>query len=171
VRPTEHEVVAHLLSCYEAAYQVLGERSRELTNDAFLIRTYEMSRTFGELALEARAHLGEVDVEPLSALGAVLGHAVDSDDSGAMVLYAVAMVVGPRLLVSLRDARDEFNGDDGVGPLLGHGAERIVHEIMAIKDVASGASPIEDGAWQAAARDLTATLDDAGYVDSFGLSR
>jgi hypothetical protein len=50
-------------------------------------------------------------------LDEVLRRAVAGDDSGAMVLYAMAMVVGPRLLVSLLDARAALSPDPGLTAL------------------------------------------------------
>ena len=66
-----------------------------------------MARAFGEVALSMREYTGS---SPASAarrsFDAVLRHAWREDQTGALALYAMPMVVGPRLLVSLRDAHE-----------------------------------------------------------------
>ncbi len=109
--PTNRQIAEHLLACYDTIYIVLGESAPTLSNDAYVVRTYESARAYGELALELREHLGEPAVTPIPVLDEVLRSAVAGDDSGALVLYAMAMVVGPRLLVSLLDARNALDGD------------------------------------------------------------
>ena len=172
MRPTSRQTVEHLLACCDAVYVVLGESAPLLSSDAYVVRVHEMSRAFGALALAMRAHLGDNDVEPSSIIMKILGEAVAGDQTGAMVLYAMAMVVGPRLLVSLRDAREAFGGDnDGEVTVLLENAARVsVGEILAIGEVAKGQSAIEDPAWQAAARHLTDIAESSGNADSFGLS-
>jgi hypothetical protein len=92
-----------------------------------------------------------------------------NDETGAMTLYAVAMVVGPRLLVSIRDAH-ELIDDPALGSLLDYAADVVVREILAVGEVARNQAPIEDSSWQDAARDLSDTLDSAGNAESFGVS-
>ena len=168
--PTSREVAEHVMSCYDAIYRVVGERAVTLTNDAFVIRTYESARAFGALALELRSFLGEVRSSPPPVLEAVVAHAYDNDATGAMVLYALSMVVGPRLLVSLLDARAATEGDQALRALLDHGSQVTVAVIRSIGDTVQHRAAIDDPSWQAAARDLTVTLDEAGYAESLGIS-
>jgi hypothetical protein len=169
--PTNEEMARHLLACYDTIYMALGESAPTLTNDAYVVRTYEMGRSFGALALEMRDHTNAVHVSPIGVLDAVLRHAVTYDDSGAMVLYAMAMVVGPRLLVTLLDARANMAGDESLLALFNHGSEVVVSEVLATGEVAKNQAPIDDPSWQAAAFDLATTLDEAGNAESLGLSR
>ncbi len=169
--PSNRQMAEHLFSCFDAIYLALGEGAPTFSNDAYVIRAHEMSRAFGELGLEARTYLGATDAGPLPVLEGVLRHAVDSDNSGAMAMFAMAMVVGPRLLVSLLDARDAMDQDDALRALLDHGSEVCVAEIRKVGEVAKDQPPLEDPSWQLAARDLASTLDSAGNAESLGLSR
>jgi hypothetical protein len=170
VTPTNEEVAEYVLSCYDTIYMVLGESAPTLTNDAYVVRTYEMARAFGSLALTLRDHLDAGSFEVPPALEAVLRHAVVTDDSGAMLLYAMAMVVGPRLLVTLLDARAVVT-DDAVIELLNQGSQVTVSELLATGEVAKRQPSIDDPSWQAAALDLATTLDQAGHAESLGVSR
>jgi hypothetical protein len=104
-------------------------------------------------------------------LDEVLRRAVAGDDTGALVLYAMAMVVGPRLLVSLLDARTALSPDPELTTLINDASMLCVKEIRAIGEVAKDQAPIEDGEWQTMARDLSTTLDLAGNAESLGISR
>jgi hypothetical protein len=167
--PTSRDALEHLLSCCDAVYLVLGESAPLLSNDAYVVRAHEMSRSFGELALAMRSHLGDSEVAPLRVIVTALRSELELDDTGALALYAMAMLVGPRLLVSLRDARDAFGDDPEVTALLGQAARVGVAQILAVGEVAKAQPPIEDPARQAAARGLAEMLENSGYADSFGL--
>lgn len=168
--PTNREIGEHLLACYDTIYIVLGESAPTLTNDAYCVRTYEMARAYGAVALELREHLGEPDVAPPPVLESVLRRAVAGDGSGALVLYAMAMVVGPRLLVSLLDARSALAGDQRLTDLFDDASKVGVKEIRATGDVAKDQAPIDDLEWQNLARELSAALDVAGNAESLGIS-
>jgi hypothetical protein len=170
VTPPNREIGEHLLACYDTIYIVLGECAPTLSNDVYVVRAYEMGRAFGELALELREYLGEPDVEPFPILDQVLRRGVASDATGAQVLFAMAMVVGPRLLVSLLDARTALSDDEQLTDLFREASTVGVREIRATGEVAKGQSPIEDEEWQRVARELSATLDDAGNAESLGIS-
>ncbi len=169
--PTNREIGEHLLACYDTIYIVLGESAPALTNDAYLVRTYETARAYGDLALEMREHLGDPKMAPLPVLDDVLRRAVASDASGALVLYAMAMVVGPRLLVTLLDARTALTNDSELTELSNHASMVGVREIRATGEVAKDQAPIEDIEWQSLARALSETLDAAGNAESLGISR
>jgi hypothetical protein len=171
VTPTNRQIAEHLLACYDTIYIVLGESAPTLSNDAYVVRTYESARAYGELALELREHLGEPAVTPIPVLDEVLRSAVAGDDSGALVLYAMAMVVGPRLLVSLLDARNALDGDARLTGFFNGASMVCVREIRATGEVAKDQAPIDDLEWQTRARDLSNTLDSAGNAESLGISR
>ncbi len=169
--PTNREIAEHLLACYDTIYMVLGESAPTLTNDAYVVRAYESARAYGELALALRAHLGEPAVTPVAVLDEVLRRAVAGDESGAMVLYAMAMVVGPRLLVSLLDARGALVDDPRLTALFNEASMACVRDIRATGEVAKDQAPIEDAQWQTLARGLSSALDEAGNAESLGISR
>jgi hypothetical protein len=110
-------------------------------------------------------------VAPLSVLDGVLRQAVAGDPTGALVLYAMAMVVGPRLLVSLLDARNALTGDAALSDLFSDASMICVREIRSIGEVAKDQAPIDDEDWQDLARGLSTTLDSAGNAESLGISR
>jgi len=168
---SDQEIVAYLASCFDAVYRALGESAPHMTNDAYVVRTHEMSRAFGEVALAMRATLDDEAAKPLTIIEAVLRHALVHDETGAMTLYGVAMVVGPRLLVSLRDAHELVKDNPYVTGLLEHAADVAVREIRSVGEVAKNQPPIEDSSWIDAARDLSTTLEAAGFAESFGISR
>jgi hypothetical protein len=171
VTPTNREIGEHLLACYDTIYIVLGESAPTLTNDAYVVRAYEMARAYGALALSLREHLGEPENQPFPLLEGVLRSAVAGDDSGALVLFAMAMVVGPRLLVSLLDARTALENDQILSDLFNEASMVCVKEMRATGEVAKDQAPIEDGEWQALARGLAETFDSAGNAESLGISR
>ena len=169
--PSNREIAEHILACYDTIYIVLGESAPTLVNDAYVVRTYETARAYGALALELREHLGEPRVGPLPVLESVLREAVAGDSSGALVLYAMAMVVGPRLLVSLLDARNALSSDTVLSELFSDASMVCVKEIRATGDAAKDQAPIDDDGWQNLARELSTTLDVAGNAESLGISR
>jgi hypothetical protein len=171
VTPSDREIAEHILGCYDTIYIVLGESAPTLTNDAYVVRTYETARAYGELALELREHVGDARVAPLPVLEGVLRDAVAGDGTGALVLYAMAMVVGPRLLVSLLDARTALSNDADLRELFSDASMVCVKEIRATGEVAKDQAPIEDTDWQNLARELSSTLDSAGNAESLGISR
>jgi len=170
VTPTNREIAEHLLACYDTIYMVLGESAPTLSNDAYVVRTYETARAYGALALGLREHLDEPASSPIPVLEEVLRRAVAGDGSGALVLYAMAMVVGPRLLVSLLDARTALSPDPGLTALFNDASMVVVKEIRATGEVARDQAPIEDIEWQPLARDLSTTFDLAGNAESLGIS-
>jgi hypothetical protein len=175
VNSTSDEVLGHLSSCCDAVYRALGESAPVLGNDAFVVRTHEMSRAFGELAAALRTPL--VSDEPLAVIESVLDDAAANDATGAMLVYAMVIAVGPRLLVSLRDARIALAGDPAADQLIDHVAEVAVREIRQCAEVARDLGIGEDededegAAWRAAARRLTEALENSGNGESFGISR
>jgi hypothetical protein len=162
--------LTHLLSCFDAVYRGLGESAPLLSGDANVVRVHEMSRSFGDVALEIREHLGDSTVEPLAVITHVLRQALVDDESGALTLYVMALVVGPRLLVSLRDAREAL-GEGETRTLMEHAAQVVVREVLSISDVAQNQQIIEDPLWQERARGLLTTVESAGNAESFGISR
>jgi hypothetical protein len=169
--PTNREIAEHILACYDTIYIVLGESAPTLSNDAYVVRAYEMGRAYGALALELRDHLEGPEATPIPVLEGVLCSAVAGDATGALVLYAMAMVVGPRLLVSLLDARTALVNDRRLTELFNEASMVCVKEIRATGEVAKDQAPIDDAGWQDLARGLSVTLDEAGNAESLGISR
>jgi len=170
VTPTNREIAGHLLACYDTIYIVLGESAPTFMNDAYVVRTYETARAYGALALELREYLGAPAAAPFPVLDDVLRRAVAGDASGALVLYTMAMVVGPRLLVSLLDARTALTDDPALTELLNGASMVCVKEIRATGEVAQDQAPIDDEEWQTLARELSTTFDAAGNAESLGIS-
>lgn len=154
----------HLASVYDAIYSALGQGAPSLSRDAFVVRLHEASRAFGALALELR---GDGDAEPDPLVSAVLANALAEDSSGALALYALAMAIGPRLLVSLRDYR-EAETDPARLAVLEHGSRTVVSEVLAVGEAVRGADAIDDPAWADAARSIIDLLDEAGHAESLG---
>ena len=169
--PSSKEVAQHLFSCCNTVYEVLGESAPRFSNDAYVVRAHDMGRAFGTLALDLRTFFDLDEPAAPAALEAVLRRAVAIDESGAMVLYAMAMVVGPRFLVSLLDARAVATHDEALCDQLSRASQVVVTEILATGECAKHQAPIEDPRWQEVARDLSTTLDDAGNAESLGISR
>lgn len=167
----QRDTMVHLFSCFNTMYVVVGEGAPTLTNDAYVIRAYESGRAFGGVALAFREYLGDVPGETLGPLEDTLRQALAGDDSGAMLLFALAMVVGPRVLVSLRDARDQVEIDEAALVVLNLASKVMVHEILKVGEVSKDQAPIEDSRWQEAAKGLTDRLDASGNAESFGISR
>jgi hypothetical protein len=161
----------HLLSCLDAVYLGLGECAPRLSTDAYVVRVHEMSRSFGEIALELREYVGRGEVAPLAVIGEVLDQALQNDPSGAMTLFAMALVVGPRLLVSLRDAREELGPDAELTTICERAAQVTVQQLLQIANATRHQEDIDDPQWQREARNLTNLVENAGNAESFGISR
>jgi hypothetical protein len=61
------EALAHLAACFDTMYVVMGEAAPTLTNDAYVVRTFESARAMGEVALALREYLDAMEPEPLTA--------------------------------------------------------------------------------------------------------
>ena len=160
---SSRETLEHLFSCFDTMYRVLGASAPNFTDDAYVVRTYESARALGDVALAFREYLGDVDPEPVPALADVLMESVADDLSGAMLLFCLAMVVGPRLMVSLRDARefDEFDEFDDVAlRVLNEASAVVLAEILAVGAVAKSQGTIDDEHWQEQARGLARHLEE-----------
>ena len=165
---TPRDVAAHMQASCAAIYEVFGEAAPTLSNDDFVVRAHELSRAFGARALQFRAHSGDVAVEPLAIIESVLREAVVNDQTGAMALFALVSVVGPRLLVSTRDARAALEGDTELGDALDELANTLTKEIRRTAEVVRGL-PEGDEQWLEAARGLTIRLEASGNAESFGI--
>ncbi|HVA53357.1 MAG TPA: hypothetical protein VNF05_07565 [Acidimicrobiales bacterium] len=161
----------HLFACFDTMYAAYGEAAPTFTNDAYVVRAYESGRAFGGVALAFREYLGDAPNETVTSLEEALRHARDDDDTGAMMLFALAMVVGPRVLVSLRDARALVELDDAAAALVNLASRVLVREILEVGEVSKDQAPIEDQRWQEEAHELSRRLDASGNAESFGISR
>jgi hypothetical protein len=161
----------HLLPLFDTTYRVLGESAPRLGNDAYVVRTYEVARAMGDVALTLRERLGDSECELDGALESVLSESVDGDTSGALVMYCFSSLVGSRLLVSLRDAREFADLSQDEFAMLSEASGVVLSEMVSVGEVAKTQGPVEDDAWQERARSLSQQLDAAGYAESFGYSR
>jgi hypothetical protein len=168
---SSRETLQHLFSCFDTMYRVLGASAPSFTDDAYVVRTYESARALGEVALAFREYLGDVDSESVPALADMLLEAAGNDPTGAMSLYCLAMVAGPRVLVSLRDAREYVELNEGELQVLNFASQVLLAQMHAVGGVAQRRGPIEDEDWQNRARDLADRLDRSGNAESFGFSR
>jgi hypothetical protein len=168
---SSRDTMEHLFSCFDTVYVVVGENAGTLTNDAYVVRTYETARAMGSVALSFREYLGEVVVEPYAPLEDTLRQAFAGDVSGALALFALVVVVGPRLLVSLRDARERVELDEAALAVLNGASAVLIREILAIGEVSKDQGPIDDTEWQENARSLSRRLDEGENAESFGISR
>ena len=166
-----HETLEHVYSCFDTMYRVLGASAPSFSDDAYVVRTYESARALGEVALAFREHLGDVDPTPVEAIANVFIQAGGDDHTGALALYCLAMVAGPRMLVSLRDAREYVEFDEDDRTILNRASEVLLREMHAVGEVAARRGPIEDHAWQQRARSLADRLEITGNAESFGISR
>lgn len=175
-------VLAHLASCYEAVYRVAGAAAPALVDEAAVVRAYEVARALGALSLAAREALGVGSVEPFEPVVEVLAGALEADPNGRLLIVVLSQVVGPRLLVSLRDARLALGDDPEAAALVEEAADALVAQLHALAGtlLASarfaaeerlGAPGPFDGTLAAAVRELAGTLDDAGMAESLGVSR
>jgi hypothetical protein len=166
---TSREALTHLLSCVDAIYLVMGEAAPTLRNDAYVVQTFESARAMGEVALALRDYVAVVTIEPMASVVDVLRDAVAGDENGAMLLFCFVVVVGPRLLVSLRDAREHLALDEAELALTNLASETVIAEMLAVGEAARDAEPEEDETWQERARALNYALEEAGFAESLGL--
>jgi hypothetical protein len=178
----------HLAAIYDALYSSLGEGAPRATSDAVVVRLHEASRAFGELALELRdggvllesQGSGDVvphevvphdvvphDVVPDDVVAPLITRSLVEDPTGALALYALSMLLGPRLLVSLRDYLAEED-DEWRRTVMQHGSDLVVREIRAAGLALEGEPSPEGPAWSLAARGLADILDEAGMAESLG---
>jgi len=171
-------VAGYLGGCFDELYRGLGEGAARFDDDAVVVVTFELARTFGAVRTrfeDLLAHRAGTDPRP--AWGAsgvicdVLTEAISFDTSGALVLFATSMVVTPRLLVSLRDAAEGASASSGAPLVMATraGADALLASSRRIADVSSRRGPIEDESWRTHAHRLESLVDAAGFSESFGL--
>jgi hypothetical protein len=163
------DIGIHIASCIDGLYRGLGEAAPALTTDAYVVRAHEASRAFGAVSLGIREHLGGLEQSPFVIIEAMLRNTAEVDPTGALSMYATSMLLVPRILVSLLDARSICDDAELVA-LFDEGSQTLVREIHAIGDAAKLQPTITDESWQLAARDLSEMLENAGFDESFGTS-
>lgn len=163
-------VTLELAGATEAIYGVLGRRVGELRDDGYVVGLFEMARACGAASLALREAAGVATVTPAPVVADVLTRSIDADPSGALCVYATTMVVVPRLLVALRDAR-VARDDESLAPTLVQVTDTLVGALRRLAEHAHDQEVYDDPEWQAAARALARTLDDAGYGESLVISR
>jgi len=162
------DVVAHLGDCFDATYRGLGELAPLMSNDAFVVVTHEMSRSFGEVALSMREYSNQPLV-PLPVISALLARSNTLDRSGTLTLYAVAMVIGPRLLVSLRDAL-EIVSEPRARAIFDEGQLVTVRQVRRVGELVAEPG-IDETSWLAGVRELGDMVEFGQNAESFGLFR
>ncbi len=165
----DEDVASHLASLVDAIYRGLGRHCAAVLDDAYLVRLYEMARAFGDLSIAWREALAHPSGEPFGPLARVLDRAFAEDESGALALYAMAAIVGPRLLVSLRDARGVAHDDPATVALLDETAQVTVRQLRELSSLPTHDEG-DDPQWRSRARALVDELDAGGWSDSFGVS-
>ena len=164
------ETTRSIAGAAEAIYGVLGRRAGEVNDDGYVVGLYEMARACGTVSLTLRDVLGESTVTRTPVVVDVLTSALDADPTGALCVYATTMVVLPRLLVALRDAR-VAESDPSRGEALVQVTDVVVGALHRLAKHAHDQEIYDDPAWQSAARALSVTLEDAGYGESLVISR
>ncbi len=162
------DVVGHLGDCFDATYRALGELAPRLEHDPFVVLTHEMSRSFGEVALSMREYARRPLVA-LPVIGAVFARSGVLDSSGSLTLYALAVVVGPRLLVSVRDALEVVH-DPGARALFDEAQVVTVRQVRRVGELVS-VPVLDEASWHTGVRELTAMVDFAQNAESFGVFR
>ena len=162
------DVVAHLGDCFDATYRGLGELAPLMSNDAFVVVTHEMSRSFGEVALSMREYTNQPLV-PLPVISALLARSNTLDRSGTLTLYAVAMVLGPRLLVSLRDAL-EIVSEPRARAIFDEAQLVTVRQVRRVGELVAEPG-IDETSWLAGVRELGDMVEFGQNAESFGLFR
>ena len=163
------EIIEHLNENLASVYRALGELASTLRDDAFVVGTHEMSRYFGDVVLQMR-EFTNAEPQPVNVIMTALRQCVERDATGAMLLYAMSMVVGPRLLVSLRDA-NEVLVLERARALCALAQDVTLRQVLAVATLVQGRAPIEEQAWQDDAREIVRLLEESGNVESFGISR
>ena len=168
---------AHLAGCFAELYESLGQVSTSLEDDAFVVAVFEFARRCGDLRQEflaLRAHRAGANASlaqrRLTVIGESVAASVAEDPSGALTLYVVTSVLGPRLLISLRDVAALATGP-GEGPLretCQEAASVLIAHSRYIGEIARVQAPQLAAPWHAAARRLEALVTQAGYGESFG---
>ena len=154
--------------CFDSMYAVLGAHAGRLSDDACTIRAFEAARAFGDVSRALEEYLGDHRRHSVVALEDALRDALDNDETGAMVLHAVASIVGPRVLVTVRDALELDELDEAARALLARASDVLVGEILAVSRLGD-ASTLVSGRWPERARELTRRLEESGNAESFGL--
>jgi len=149
----------HLCDLYDALYQGLGVAAPTFTTDALVIRAHELARLFGEQALALR---GERPGTPNAPVLGMLDHAAAYDDSGALALFAVTMLLSPRLLIWLRDL-DEVAPD----PVIAAGQHLLVTSMNETGRVLARLAPVMDDI-EGVVQSYLVELDAQGWGEHLG---
>ncbi len=152
-----------LAAAAEALYATLGAGAPALSDDGYVVGLYEMARACGEVSLSLREAAGVATIAPAPVVVDVLAAALAEDDTGALAVYATTMVVLPRLLVALRDAREAATSEAAI---LTAATDTLVAALRRLASAARDHDVYDDPDWQRAARALSRTLDEAGLAES-----
>lgn len=156
--------VRYVASLYDALYRSLGEAAPRAQVDSVAVRLHEASRALGAVVLKYRT---PPEIVPHSLVLALMNRTIEEDPAGIFTLFALTMVIGPRILVTLRDAqetqidqeiREKWSGDSQV--LL-----QVMHDCAT---TAGALERIDDPTWAVVARAMEVELEGAGYADQLG---
>ncbi len=157
-----------LLGMLDGLYRGLGEAAPRALEDAAAVALYESGRAVGEAALVWRERLGDAPAAPLPAIVEAFATAAELDPSGRLSLAVATSLVGPRVLVSLRDAREEPGADpldEGARAASAVASDAVVAALWRCARAAEGLGETEGGADGYAA--VARRLDQDGYGESF----
>jgi hypothetical protein len=158
-------------------YQSLGELAPSLSDDAMVVAVFEMARIFGDCAFrfsELRAQRNGVQTPRAPLIGVideVLRRSLERDSTGALTLYCVSSLLGPRLMISLRDAAELVSGPGDVvlRQRIEDVASIVLAQIHRVGELASRRTMSEDMDALNHARELDEMLIRAHFAESFTL--
>ena len=171
------QVAGHLANCFGALYRSLGVVAPLVEDDTVMVALFEAARRFGDVRqsfLHLRAHRdgGVTRDAPrdLLVIEEVVSASLGEDRSGALTAYVVAMVLGPRLLISLRDVSESCTeaAEQPLREACQFAANVLVSQSRNFADVVRDDEARDDESWRRAANRLTAVVSQAGYSESFG---
>jgi len=158
---------AFLARCFDGLYEACGRGALTCSDDAIVVFLHEFSRRCGVVVHELDdLSDGREGVFPLPVITQVLDEALAYDPGGLLALYAISMVLGPRLLISLRDVVTE-HADTALREICQAAASTLVTQLRHLATIASARGPVHDQEWQGRATSFTTLLENEGYAESF----
>lgn len=154
------------LDAVDGLYLGLGEAAPALEGDAATIALYESSREVGAAALAWRERLDAGPATPRAAVAGTLAEAARLDPSGRLALAAMTSLVGPRVLVTLRDLREEGDLDEAARAASSVASDAVVAAIWRCARAAERLGPGDPAGAEGFAA-LARRLEAEGFGESF----